>query len=92
MEKTIEKAHLLLLDKLSYASFGQEESEFPFKVIVEHSNLANTIITINLEFSQYPEMFTNETLVATLVAPLTYHSHVFEHERCIFRFDSYYMS
>ena len=32
MEKAIAKADLLLLDELSYASFGQEESELLFKV------------------------------------------------------------
>ena len=33
------------------------------------------MITINLEFSKWPEMFKDATLVAALVDCLTYHSH-----------------
>lgn len=76
LEKTIANADLLLLDELSYASFNREESELLFKVIAERSERASTIITTNLEFSRWPELFTNETLVAALVDRLTYHSHV----------------
>ena len=35
-----------------------------------------TMITINLEFSKWPEMFKDATLVAALVDCLTYHSHI----------------
>lgn len=76
LEKTIANADLLLLDELSYASFNREESELLFKVIAERSERASTIITTNLEFSRWPELFANETLVAALVDRLTYHSHV----------------
>ena len=34
------------------------------------------MITINLEFSKWPEMFKDATLVAALVDCLTYHSHI----------------
>ena len=34
------------------------------------------MITINLEFSKWPEMFKDTTLVAALVDCLTYHSHI----------------
>lgn len=91
MEKTIAKADLLLLDELSYASFGQEESELLFKVIAERSERASTMITTNLEFSRWPEMFANETLVAALVDRLTYHSHVLNMNGASFRFDSHQM-
>ena len=74
LEKAIASMDLLLLDELSYASFNQEESELLFKVIAERSERASTVITTNLEFSRWPEMFANDTLVAALVDRLTYHS------------------
>jgi len=89
MEKAIAKADLLLLDELSYASFGQEESELLFKVIAERSERASTVITTNLEFSRWPEMFSNETLVAALVDRLTYHSHVLNMNGTSFRLSSH---
>ena len=70
------KTDLLLLDELSYASFDKEESELLFKVIAERSERASTIITTNLEFSQWPDLFENKALVAALVDRLTYRSHV----------------
>lgn len=60
-------ADLLLIDELSYARFNQEESEMLFKVIAERSERASTVITTNLEFSKWTEMFASETLVAALV-------------------------
>ncbi|WP_281519065.1 IS21-like element helper ATPase IstB [Acidaminococcus timonensis] len=76
MEKTLSGADLLLIDELSYARFSQEESEMLFKVIAERSERASTVITTNLEFSKWTEMFASETLVAALVDRLTYHSSV----------------
>lgn len=65
--KTLSGADLLLIDELSYARFNQEESEMLFKVIAERSERASTVITTNLEFSKWTEMFASETLVAALV-------------------------
>ena len=76
LEKGIAANDLLLLDKLSYARFNQEESELLFKVIAERSERASTIITTNLVFSKWTEMFASDTLVAALVDRLTYRSHV----------------
>ncbi len=76
LEKTISGMDLLLLDELSYARFSQEKSELLFKVIAERSERSSTMITTNLEFSKWTEMFSNATLVAALVDRLTYHSHV----------------
>ena len=87
-EKTIANADVLLLDELSYASFNREESELLFKVIAERSEIGSTVITTNLEFSRWPELFANETLVAALVDRLTYHSHVLNMNGDSFRLKS----
>ena len=68
--------NLLLLDELSYAKFNQEESGLLFKVIAERSERSSTVITTNLEFSKWTEMFSNAALVSALVDRLTYHSHI----------------
>lgn len=52
------------------------ESEPLFKVIAERSERTSAMITTDLEFSKWPEMFKNATLVAALVDRLTYHSHI----------------
>ena len=88
MEKSIAAADLLLLDELSYASFGVEESELLFKVIAERSERTSTMITTNLEFSKWPTMFKDTTLVAALVDRLTYHSHILNMNGKSYRFQS----
>ena len=88
LEKSIASTDLLLLDELSYARFNQEESELLFKVIAERSERTSTVITTNLEFSKWTELFANETLVAALVDRLTYHSVVLNMNGNSYRLDS----
>lgn len=88
MEKSIASADLLLLDELSYASFGIEESELLFKVIAERSERTSTMITTNLEFSKWPTLFKDATLVAALVDRLTYRSHILNMNGESYRFQS----
>lgn len=88
LEKSIAGVDLLLLDELSYARFDQQESELIFKVISERSERASTIITTNLEFSRWPEMFTSDTLVAAMIDRLTYHSAVLNMNGRSYRLDS----
>ncbi|MEN6621035.1 MAG: IS21-like element helper ATPase IstB, partial [Smithella sp.] len=76
LEKSIAQADLLLLDELSYISFNQQKSELLFKVISDRSERASTIISTNLDFSKWAELFDNPTMVAALVDRMTFHSYV----------------
>jgi len=78
LESTIEKADLLILDELSYLSFNRHQSDLLFKVISERSERASIIVTTNLEFSRWTEMFESETMVAALVDRLTFKSHLLD--------------
>ena len=61
---------------------------FQVKVITERSERIITMITINLEFSKWPEMFKDATLVAALVDCLTYHSHILNMNGESYRFQN----
>jgi len=78
LESIIEKADLLILDELSYLSFNRHQSDLLFKVVSERSERASIIVTTNLEFSRWTEMFENETMVAALVDRLTFKSHLLD--------------
>ncbi len=78
IEKTIGKADLLILDELSYLSFNRHQSDLLFKVVSERSERASIIVTTNLEFSRWTEMFENETMVAALVDRLTFRSYLLD--------------
>lgn len=78
LERLLEQADLLILDELSYLSFNRHQSELLFKVISDRSERGSTIVTTNMPFSRWTELFENSTMVAALVDRLTFHSHVLD--------------
>lgn len=78
LERQLAKADLLILDELSYLSFNKYESDLLFKVLSDRSERSSTIITTNLPFSQWTQLFENTTMVSALVDRLTYRSHVLD--------------
>ena len=78
LERTLAKADLLILDELSYLSFNRHQSELLFKVISDRSEKNSTIVTTNLPFSKWTDLFENTTMVAALIDRLTYRSHVLD--------------
>ena len=59
LERTLAKADLLILDELSYLSFNRHQSELLFKVISDRSEKGSTIVTTNLPFSKWTDLFEN---------------------------------
>ena len=78
IERLLDKTDLLILDELSYMSFNKYESELLFKVISDRSERSSTIVTTNLPFSRWTELFENSTMVTALVDRLTFRSHVLD--------------
>jgi DNA replication protein DnaC len=78
LEQNLAKADLLILDELSYLSFNRNQSELLFKVISDRSERNSTIVSTNLPFSRWTELFENTTMVAALIDRLTFHSHVLD--------------
>ncbi len=78
LERTLAKADLLILDELSYLSFNRHQSELLFKVISDRSEKSSTIVTTNLPFSKWTDLFENTTMVASLIDRLTFRSHVLD--------------
>ena len=78
LEKSLWRADLLILDQLSYLSFNRHQSELLYKVISDRSEQGSTIVTTNLPFSRWTELFENTTMVAALIDRLTYRSHILD--------------
>lgn len=88
LEKQIAKVDLLILDELSYLSFNRHQSDLLFKIISDRSEKGSVIITTNLEFSRWTELFDNATMVAALVDRITFRSHVLNMNGESYRKDS----
>ena len=78
IERQLVRTDLLILDELSYLSFNKYESDLLFEVLSDRSERSSTIVTTNLPFSKWTELFENTTMVSALVDRLTYRSHVLD--------------
>lgn len=54
------------------------DEKMMFKVISDRSEKSSTIVTTNLPFSKWTELFENTTIVAVLTDRLTFRSHVLD--------------
>ncbi|MEN1762294.1 IS21-like element helper ATPase IstB, partial [Anoxynatronum sibiricum] len=61
LEKQLKKVELLIIDELSYLSFNRHQSELLFKVISDRAEKSSVMISSNLEFSRWTELFENPT-------------------------------
>lgn len=75
-EKNLAKVDLLIIDELSYLTFNRHQSEMLFQVISERSERASIILSTNLPFSDWTDLFENEIMVAALVDRITFRSHI----------------
>ncbi len=77
-EKNLAKVDLLIIDELSYLTFNRHHSELLFQVISERSERGSVIITTNLEFSKWTELFENEMMISALIDRVTFRSHILD--------------
>lgn len=87
LEKKIQKVDLLILDEMGYVSFDRFQSELLFKVIADRSERGSIIVTTNLAFSEWANLFENTALVAALVDRLTFKSYVLDMNGDSYRLD-----
>lgn len=78
LEKKIQKADLLIIDEMGYISFNRFQSELLFKVMADRSERKSTIVTTNLPFSEWVNLFENKALVSAMVDRLTFRSHILD--------------
>ena len=76
IEKKLSQIDLLIIDELSYLTFNRHQSEMLFQIISERSERASVIISTNLEFSKWSDLFENEMMVAALIDRVTFRSHI----------------
>lgn len=67
---------LVILDELGYISFDKQGSELLFNLLSMRSEQKSIIITTNLAFSRWQEIFHDPALTAAMVDRLTYKAYV----------------
>lgn len=75
-EKRFENYDLIVADELGYISFDKEGSELLFTFLSLRAERKSTIITTNLSFDRWNEIFNDAVLTAALIDRLTHKSYV----------------
>lgn len=75
-KKKFLKYDLVVLDELGYVSFDKEGSEILFNLISNRLTVGSVIITTNLLFDRWEEIFIDPILTTALVDRLAYKSHL----------------
>ena len=76
MELRFEKYDLVICDELGYISFDKEGSELLFTNLSLRTGRKSTIVTTNLSFERWEEIFKDPVLTAAMVDRLTHKAYI----------------
>jgi DNA replication protein DnaC len=82
----LEKADLLIIDELGYLSFSRGGAELLFQVFADRYERGSILITSNLPFSDWGQIFQGERMTAALLDRFTHRCHIFEMNGESYRF------
>jgi len=75
-ESRFEKYDLVIADELGYISFDKEGSELLFTYLSLRAGRKSTIITTNLSFERWDEIFIDSVMTAAMIDRLTHKSYM----------------
>jgi len=76
LEHRFEKYDLVICDEFGYISYDKEGAELLFNHLSLRAGSKSTIITTNLSFDRWPEIFGDPTLTAAMVDRLTHRAYL----------------
>jgi DNA replication protein DnaC len=82
----LDRVDLLICDELGYLSFSRTGAELLFQVFADRYERASLLVTSNLPFSEWGQVFPGERMTAALLDRLTHHCHIFEMNGESYRF------
>ncbi len=78
LESYIQRRHLIIVDELGYAPLGQGAAENLFGFFSLCYERTSVLVTTNLPFSEWPQVFGDERLAGALIDRLTHRVHIVE--------------
>jgi DNA replication protein DnaC len=82
----LDKTDLLICDELGYLSFSRAGAELLFQVFADRYERKSLMLTSNLAFSEWGQVFQGERMTAALLDRLTHRCTIFEMNGESFRF------
>jgi DNA replication protein DnaC len=86
LERSLAQMDLLILDEIGYVPFSEKGAQLFFQVVAQSYERQSLIMTTNLDFSQWPQVFGSEQLTGALLDRLTHHAHILAMNGESFRF------
>ena len=86
LDRSLSQVDLLIIDEVGYVPFSEKGAQLFFQVVAQSYERQSLIITTNLEFSQWPQVFGSEQLTGALLDRLTHHAHIVAMNGESFRF------
>jgi DNA replication protein DnaC len=80
------RAELLICDELGYVSFSRGAADLLFRVFADRYERRSLLVTSNLAFSEWGQVFQGERMTAALLDRLTHRCHIFEMNGESYRF------
>ena len=68
----------LIIDKLGFVPLSRTGAELPFEVFSQRYERGSIMVTTNLPFDEWTEVFGSERLTGALLDRLTHHVHILE--------------
>ena len=78
LQKQLAKQDLLIVDELGYVPLSKTTAELLFEIFSQRYEQASTLVTSNLPFNEWTEIFGSERLTGALLDRLTHHVHILE--------------
>ena len=78
LQKQLAKYHLLIIDELGFVPLSKTDAELLFEVFSQRYERGSILVTSNLPFDEWTEIFGSERLTGALLDRLTHHVHILE--------------
>jgi DNA replication protein DnaC len=78
LQKQLVACKLLIVDELGFVPLSKTGAELLFEVFSQRYERGSTIVTSNLPFDEWTEVFGSERLTGALLDRLTHHVHILE--------------
>ena len=86
LERGLAQMDVLIIDEIGYVPFSEKGAQLFFQVVAQSYERQSLIMTTNLDFSQWPQVFGSEQLTGALLDRLTHHAHILTMNGESFRF------
>jgi DNA replication protein DnaC len=87
-QKLLARQELLIVDELGFVPLSKTGAEMLFEVFSQRYERTSTLVTSNLPFAEWTEVFGSERLTGALLDRLTHHVHILEMNGDSFRLKS----